>query len=709
MKKLLLLIVVISISWADLSPDILWEKGDFITYEGANLSTDRSQLAFVNDSIAVSLHHFGKVDSTFLYWWDFSSDTKGTVTTLSPTRKYTHLLPMRGGMGLFTPFLKDTMVLDSFVLINTSKNRTAYSFASTRKSYSILPVYNNRALYYSHHHARSGYPYDTLSYYHKRADHGSVYSYNKTVNYKSSTRMYVGSDSTLYLTSHGYVRKMDTVFKKLWYKDFTYTINRATVSKDRLLMVFNVRSSYKSYTKFLFLSPQGDTLWAKQTDSVKVLELDTLAGGGFVYATDKGDLVRLDEETGDTKWSMKLPDNRAYVYSIEAMPDSTTAVLYSFMGNKKVCKLGREKPFSITYPPNIDTVKINPYENNICNIKWDYSPFTSDSVLIEYRFKKEDPWNLIAKTVNSGEYDWKMFNFSYSRCYLQIRDALDPAHVTQSEFGIDLPEISILNSEEIDTWLNNTIQTISWSGGSGASNIYYSTDEGESWNLIKADCYSSSCNWAIPLDIDMSKVIVCVQSVNAPFIRDFNRTPDNVKDIAILHPEPSAIVKNDKPLEISWNTIGQTNSAFVSILLSVDNGNTWEVVQKFTENKGSFTSEPLLKSSKECLLKIVDSFDSTYVGISKQFTLTDDTKIVQSKEITTGTTKIQLSQFQLLDMGIEMSSGKVTIFDSKGRMLLVQNFDQTNISLKNQSFARGVYLIRLENDNHIVTKRCIIK
>ena len=153
--------------------------------------------------------------------------------------------------------------------------------------------------------------------------------------------------------------------------------------------------------------------------------------------------------------------------------------------------------------------------------------------------------------------------------------------------------------------------------------MYYSTDNGLSWNIIElAVKNSGKYNWKINENMKSSNQYkIKVQSnVNSNIfdVSDGSFSIDGAKQaFNIITPNGGDLFYTGTSTFIYWENIIK-NIDKVNIYYSIDNGANWIVISEQVDNTGKYNwpISKSVKSSSKCLIKITSSNNSRYIDTS---------------------------------------------------------------------------------------------
>jgi len=207
-------------------------------------------------------------------------------------------------------------------------------------------------------------------------------------------------------------------------------------------------------------------------------------------------------------------------------------------GNKKTARTPSITDFSVTYlkftKPTLTLTWPNGGENLMHGesypITWTASGDMKNStpVALSYSLDGGNSWTAISSaTANDGHYRWTLpSNENVQRAMVKIVvTALDSSTVedtSDGSFSIDPPPGNpdtmdkVLSPNSGDEVTAGDVVRLEWRlSGEDSVSLFYSTDFGQSWNLIIEDFNAdTSYNWKMPDDLTSENVLVKVKGEN---------------------------------------------------------------------------------------------------------------------------------------------------------------------------------------------------
>lgn len=181
------------------------------------------------------------------------------------------------------------------------------------------------------------------------------------------------------------------------------------------------------------------------------------------------------------------------------------------------------------------------------------------------------------------------------------------------------PSVSLLSPNGGETWYIGQSYSIQWSSLRVESlRLDYSTDNGSSWILIANNipAESTSYQWLVP-NTPSSQCRVRIQDASNSSIFDISDATFSISNevfVIVTRPNGTEEFLAGTTEAITW--ISQ-NIAKVNIDYSTDNGATWsDVADSIPASKGLYLWTVPDVTSQECLVRISDTNDSTFLDIS---------------------------------------------------------------------------------------------
>ncbi len=194
---------------------------------------------------------------------------------------------------------------------------------------------------------------------------------------------------------------------------------------------------------------------------------------------------------------------------------------------------------------------------------------------------------------------------------------------TDNNAAGSLMQLSLISPNSDTTYTSDKNAEISWNGTNMENqniDIFYSSNNGTSWNFISTVNYSNlSYSWNIP-DLASTQMLIKIQhhfNIGLKDISD-NNFEVTTNKINITTPNITSRYQAGKSVEITWNSYDITS---LNLEYTLD-GNTWQTIaNNVPASSGVFFWNSPLSSSSICRIKATDISNSANTSTSEQFTL----------------------------------------------------------------------------------------
>ncbi len=332
---------------------------------------------------------------------------------------------------------------------------------------------------------------------------------------------------------------------------------------------------------------------------------------------------------------------------------------------------------AITSPVNTDQWQAGTTHD----ITWTESGL--QNVKLEYSSDNGSNWNEIIASVaaNLGSYSWTIpSNLSTAQAKVRITAVEDNSIKSESSvFTIKLLSLASPNGGEL--FQSGSNQTISWSAGQISTlDIYYSTDQGQSWNTIITGYNASlgTFNWSIPSNVTTTQGLVRLIDSNNSSVRDSSDNVFSIGSLSLTAPSGGEVWQSNTTNSITWNSTGIDN---VKLEYSLDNGANWSTISSSVNAaNGSYDwTIPSGLSSNLALVRISAVSDASIMDQSNNFTIKqlDLTSPIGGEYLLSGTsTSITWSSGQVNQVNIYYS---------------IDNGSTFRVIIENQNATTGTY------------------
>lgn len=250
----------------------------------------------------------------------------------------------------------------------------------------------------------------------------------------------------------------------------------------------------------------------------------------------------------------------------------------------------------------------------------------SGSYILEYSLDTGNTWKYIA-TRSGTSYSWSIpAKLSSSHAKIRVRDA---ARGTSSELvGIFTltpnTDVIVVSPNGGENWEAGTNKTISWVDNVSSLHVYYSNNNGSTWNRITGyyGTSSTSQNWNV-VNSPGSNYLVKVEDRN-------NTCKFDISDSTFTVDPPQPVITVTTPnggsyyplqsINIRWSSAYLTSS-FVNIDFSSDSGSTWTNVVSNTNNDGSHSWTFPNTISNNCFVRVSEVGNASVYDWGNKFSL----------------------------------------------------------------------------------------
>lgn len=343
-------------------------------------------------------------------------------------------------------------------------------------------------------------------------------------------------------------------------------------------------------------SPNGGQVW--QAGTTQQASWATNNVGSFLelfYSTNSGQSW--------TSIALVNSTNNTYNWTIPNTPTSNALFLIRDWANS--CKADTsDNLFTISAPNSTisltsPTTAVTWYAGQTQTISWNCSFLPTNFVRLEYSIDGGNNWQVIVNSTPtnaiSGSYLWTVPNTPTSQARVRVSAVGSPTVQSTSPVNFTIQPFVVLSSPNGGQQLAAcTSQTISWNRG-GTNNtwrIEYSTDGGQTWQLIVNNLSSTSSSfisysWAVP-NTPSTNALIRVSDA-------FDNTKSDVSDAVFTIVRDQSIIINapnggetwqgGTNRTVSWAT--QNVSATLEMSYSTDLGQNWNTISTIS----SFTNQ----------------------------------------------------------------------------------------------------------------------
>ena len=265
-------------------------------------------------------------------------------------------------------------------------------------------------------------------------------------------------------------------------------------------------------------------------------------------------------------------------------------------------------------------------------INWIYKNLNGRLINIYYSIDKGKNWVEIEKDFPINEkFIWVVPNIekSSNKCRIKIEIAGNESinDEIKKNFSIKVLNSSISLKGAIGGQRLSGGDTlkVSWQGkdiSDKGIELSYSIDNKKKWKKIKSNMkVKGSYYWIIPkLNKIYDNCYIKLEDMGNDQIFDVSEKKFTIKPpskIRISTPNGGERVKTKSGIYIAWDG-NRMQGDKVDIFYSLNNGKSWELIQKDAKNSGSTIWKVPNKKSKKCLVKVQNSSDSEDYDVSNR-------------------------------------------------------------------------------------------
>ena len=227
------------------------------------------------------------------------------------------------------------------------------------------------------------------------------------------------------------------------------------------------------------------------------------------------------------------------------------------------------------------------------NITWTSAGITN--VKIEYSTTGAAPWTeIIASTAAAaGTYAWTIPDNASATTKVRVSDAVDesPADVSDANFTIGQPTITVTAPNGAETWYPAEVQNITWTSANLVGNVKleYSTTGAAPWTEISAsETNDGTYAWTVPDDASAT-TRVRISGVTVTSAEDTSNADFAIGQptITVTAPNGSEVWGTGESQNITWNSANL--QGLVKIEYSATGGAPWTSVATGEANDGTYS------------------------------------------------------------------------------------------------------------------------
>lgn len=359
-------------------------------------------------------------------------------------------------------------------------------------------------------------------------------------------------------------------------------------------------------------SPNGGETWVVGTthDIIWTKSGQTSAYVNLYYTIDNGSswitIINKTQNDGNFNWLIPdLPNLPSPSCKIK-VEDNSNIAIYDVSNNRFTIS---QPVIKVLTPNGAEIVIID----SKYNITWS-SMGNIQNVKISYSTNSGSSWSVIEnQSPNTGTFGWNVPNTPSSNCRVKVEDCNNTttSDISNNDFIISGPSITVLKPNGGETWIAGTTQNITWSkAGNLSANVqlFYSTNGGAAWiQITNQTPNDGTFSWVVPNTPSAACSVKVVDYNNASIYDVSNKNfIISLPRITVTKPNGNEIWAAGTIQNITWSKAGSVSSN-IKILYSTNSGNTWTVIINQTPNDGSFSWLVPNTLSKTCKVKLEDN------------------------------------------------------------------------------------------------------
>ncbi|HOM66156.1 MAG TPA: hypothetical protein PK591_10105, partial [Ignavibacteriales bacterium] len=290
------------------------------------------------------------------------------------------------------------------------------------------------------------------------------------------------------------------------------------------------------------------------TTFINIVRLEYSTNGGLDWTF----IANVGATVGSYNWTVPSVSSNNCVIRIS---DSDVPTIFATSNTFSIGNL------IVTYPDGGEGLNAN---SNV-NIQWTANGIAN--VNIYYSLNNGANWIKIASNINaaSGSYTWLLPDVVSSQCLVRVSDANDTTYYDNSNGAFRIGKISIIQptTNKIN---QGSVYTIKWNATSNISNvnIYYSENNGASWNLIQNNVNASlgQYNWNVPFTTTSQGKIRIEDAQTNSLITATNSGNFSISYITVNTPNGGENWFSTSTQNITWTSSADVSN--VKIYVSTD-------------------------------------------------------------------------------------------------------------------------------------------
>jgi len=296
----------------------------------------------------------------------------------------------------------------------------------------------------------------------------------------------------------------------------------------------------------------------------------------------------------------------------------------------------------------------------IRQIQWTASDL-GGYVKLEYTTNVGQNWNVINSSIplTQGQYDWLIPDIQSPDCKVRVTSTSNPQFTDESDslFVIATQGINVYYPDGGEALkIGSIVQLSAWlSYGMGPLQVFFSSDNGQSWELIADSVsYPGNVRWVVPNIVSDSCRIKYI-SITNPLICDSSSGVFLLYDLSLVSPVGGEVWQPGESRLIQWS--GTEIAGYLKIEYTSNNGESWNIITSSTPYSTGYYNWTIPEvQSPECKVRlsslsypqIQEISDSIFVIATQRINV----HYPDGGEVLSVGSKIQLSAWLSYGMGL---------------------------------------------------------
>ena len=351
------------------------------------------------------------------------------------------------------------------------------------------------------------------------------------------------------------------------------------------------------------------------TGNISTVSIALSRDEGQTWQTIRDDM----DNSGVYNWTVRGPGAPKCQVKVADIENPTV------YGISSVFTIADEDSLALVQPNGGETWFIG----SVYPVKWT-SQGDIDSILVAFSMDNGENWQTLARTANSGIFQWEVKGQRSRDCLIKIQALHNPMVFDASDavFTINEPKINIQTPDSNLVWYLQTEVAITWEfiGPIETVSIELSRNDGTDWESLASGITNNTVFlWNVAGSLADSCRIRIWDTSN-PAIADTSAR-FSIRDafLKIIAPNGGENWWIGSEVQINWQA--SENIESVSIEISYDNGTSWQRISNGTSDR-NYKWIVIGSPSSNCRIRIVGADQPQYFDVSDHpFTILEPASI----------------------------------------------------------------------------------